>query len=74
MPFVKRRSRRAESKGKGAEMKVDYKDVATLLKFATARGKLYSRSRSGLNARSQRNLSLAMKRARFLALMPFVGR
>ncbi len=52
---------------------VDYKDVAVLSKLTTQQGKLYSRKRSGNCAGHQRSCKRAIKRARFLALMPYVG-
>jgi small subunit ribosomal protein S18 len=52
---------------------VDYKDVAGLSKLTTQQGKLYSRKRSGNCAEHQRSFKRAVKRARFLALMPYVG-
>ncbi|MDP7161877.1 MAG: 30S ribosomal protein S18 [Phycisphaerae bacterium] len=52
---------------------VDYKDIATLNKLTTQQGKIYSIKRSGNCARHQRSCRQAIKRARFLALMPFVG-
>lgn len=51
----------------------DYKDVQTLKKLCTARGKLFSRKRSGNCARHQRLVKRAVKYARFLALLPYVG-
>lgn len=53
--------------------KVDYKDIQTLYKLCTGQGKLYSRKRSGNCAYHQRSAQQAVKRARFLALMPYVG-
>ena len=53
---------------------VDYKDVRSLQKLSTLQGKLYSRKRSGNCARHQRQAKRAVKRARFLALLPYVGR
>ena len=53
---------------------VDYKDTRTLLKLITPQGKLFSRKRSGACAYCQRRLKVAVKRARILALLPFVGR
>ena len=53
---------------------VDYKDLATLQKMVSAQGKLYGRKRTGTMSRFQRKLKLAVKRARFLALLPFVAR
>ncbi|MBN2448245.1 MAG: 30S ribosomal protein S18 [Phycisphaerae bacterium] len=51
----------------------DYKDVASLQRLLTTHGKMFSRKRSGLNAREQRSAALAVKRARFMALLPYVG-
>jgi len=53
--------------------KIDYKDIASLSKLTTQQGKLFSRKRSGNCAGCQRKVKLAVKRARFLALMPYVG-
>lgn len=52
---------------------IDYKDVSLLQRMTTAQGKLFSRKRSGLDAHCQRALALAVKRARFLALLPYVS-
>jgi small subunit ribosomal protein S18 len=52
---------------------IDYKDVQTLMKLVTTRGKMLSRKRSGNCARHQRDAKRALKRARFLSLMPFVA-
>lgn len=52
---------------------VDYKDVAVLSKLTTQQGKLFSRKRAGNCARHQRSCVRAVKRARFLALMPYKG-
>ncbi len=51
---------------------IDYKDVALLQRLTSAQGKLFSRKRSGLDAECQRKVALALKRARYLALMPYV--
>ena len=53
---------------------IDYKDVRTLQKLSTPQGKLYSRKRSGTCAYHQRRVKQAVKRARFMALLPYVGR
>jgi small subunit ribosomal protein S18 len=53
---------------------VDYKDVRLLQKLITPQGKLYSRKRSGACAYCQRRIKVAVKRARYLALLPYVGR
>jgi small subunit ribosomal protein S18 len=52
---------------------VDYKDVQGLKKLCTSQGKLFSRKRSGTCAAFQRAVSTAVKRARFMALLPYVG-
>jgi small subunit ribosomal protein S18 len=52
---------------------VDYKDVATLKKLTSSQGKLFSRKRSGNCAAFQRAVKDAVKRARFLALLPYAG-
>ena len=52
---------------------VDYKDVQGLKKMCTSQGKLFSRKRSGLCAAYQRAISVAVKRARFMGLLPYVG-
>jgi small subunit ribosomal protein S18 len=52
---------------------VDYKDVGLLKKMCTNQSKLFSRKRSGNCAAFQRAVSTAVKRARYMALLPFVG-
>jgi small subunit ribosomal protein S18 len=52
---------------------IDYKDVPGLKRFVTAQGKLMSRKRTGLSAAAQRALAAAVKRARFMALLSYVG-
>jgi len=52
---------------------IDYKDSKTLKYFTTERGKIIPRRISGTCAKHQRKLSLAIKRARSIALLPFVG-
>lgn len=52
----------------------DYKEVNELRRFVTERGKIVSRGRSGICRRHQRELAMAIKRARFLALLPFATR
>ena len=51
---------------------VDYKDDRTLGRFTTERGKILPSRLSGMCARHQRQLSEAIKRARYLALLPFI--
>ncbi|NEQ46361.1 MAG: 30S ribosomal protein S18 [Leptolyngbya sp. SIOISBB] len=52
---------------------IDYKDVDLLRKFITERGKILPRRISGLTAKQQRDLTTAVKRARMLALLPYVN-
>ena len=52
---------------------VDYKEVDLLHKFLTASNKIMSRKRAGTSAREQRDIRRAIKKARFLALLPFTG-
>ncbi len=52
---------------------VDYKDLSSLTKMTTQQGKMFSRKRSGNCARHQRSCKRAVKHARFLGLMPYVG-
>lgn len=53
---------------------VDYKDVEILKKFLNPHGRMLSRKKSGLSAHFQRKLSIAVKRARFIGLLPYVSR
>ncbi len=53
---------------------IDYKDLAVLQKLVTSQGKHYPRKRSGNCAKHQRATRRALKRARFIGLMPFCGR
>jgi small subunit ribosomal protein S18 len=53
------------------ELRIDYKDSKTLRYFVTERGKIVPRRISGNCAKHQRELTLAIKRARQIALMPF---
>ena len=51
----------------------DYRDVKTLQRYIDVYGRIEPMSKTGLSAKQQRQLSTAIKRARFLALMPFVA-
>jgi small subunit ribosomal protein S18 len=53
--------------------KIDYKDVNMLRRFISDQGQIDSRRRSGTCARHQRRLTLAVKRARILALLPYTA-
>ncbi|BAY27922.1 30S ribosomal protein S18 [Calothrix sp. NIES-2100] len=52
---------------------IDYKDVDLLRKFITERGKILPRRITGLTSQQQRDLTLAIKRARIVALLPFIN-
>jgi small subunit ribosomal protein S18 len=51
---------------------IDYKDEKTLSNFITDRGKIMPRRVSGTCARHQRKLGQAIKRARYLAILPYI--
>ncbi len=50
---------------------IDYKDVAKLRRFITEKGKILPRRMSGVCAKHQRPLAIAIKRARVMALLPY---
>ncbi len=50
---------------------IDYKDIARLRKYVSERGKILSRRTTGTCARHQRALTVAIKRARTVALLPY---
>ena len=52
---------------------IDYKDVARLRKCTTERGKIMPRRMSGVCAKHQRELAIAIKRARIMSLLPYVA-
>lgn len=53
---------------------IDYKDIDTLRDFTTERGKILPRRITGISAFHQKKLTNAIKRARYMALMPFVSK
>lgn len=62
----------------GAEIRkalqvIDYKNVDLLVRFLTPQGKLFSRKRSGNSQAAQQRLKAAVKQARQMALIPYVG-
>jgi small subunit ribosomal protein S18 len=59
--------------GKGAP-KIDYKDVHLLRRFVSERGKIVPSRITAVSAKKQRELAQAIKRARFLALLPYVDK
>jgi small subunit ribosomal protein S18 len=52
---------------------IDYKDTDTLVKFITEKGKILPRRITGVSAYHQKKLTTAIKRARHVALLPFVA-
>lgn len=70
--FQRPRVRVARISKKG-RMYVDYKDTETLKRLLSNNGKMLSRRRTGLSAMEQRMVARAVKRARFMALLPFVA-
>ena len=55
-------------------VEIDYKDLATLKAYVTETGKIVPSRITGTNSNYQRQLAVAIKRARFLALLPYTGR
>jgi len=69
-PFVRRRKSCPFSSPKA--QKIDYKDVKLLTRYMSERGKIVPSRITAVSAKKQRELSTAIKRARFLALIPYV--
>jgi small subunit ribosomal protein S18 len=53
------------------KIEIDYKDISRLQRYISSRAKIEGRRRTGACAKHQRRLALAIKRARFLALLPY---
>ncbi|MEK7593579.1 MAG: 30S ribosomal protein S18 [Patescibacteria group bacterium] len=53
---------------------IDYKDTEILKKFLTPHSRMMSKKRSGVSSINQRKLATAIKRARFMGLLPYVSR
>ena len=56
------------------KLEIDYKNIELLSRYLSARGKILSRRISNTCAKHQRKVARDIKRARFLNLMPYVGR
>lgn len=69
-PFFRRR-KTCPFSGSDA-IQIDYKDVKLLQKFTTERGKIIPSRITAVSQKKQRELAQAIKRARFLSLMPYV--
>ncbi|MCI0532833.1 30S ribosomal protein S18 [bacterium] len=53
---------------------VDYKDIEMLKKYVNPHSRILSKKRTGIGTRNQRRIAKAIKRARFMGLLPFVSR
>jgi len=53
---------------------VDYKDIEVLKRFLTPSARILSRRRTDVTAKNQRKLSEAIKRARFMGLLPYIAK
>ena len=71
-PFFRRR-KSCPFSGKNAQ-KIDYKDVRTLSRFMSERGKIVPSRITAVSAKKQRELARAIKRARNIALLPYIVR
>ncbi|HEY1037683.1 MAG TPA: 30S ribosomal protein S18 [Candidatus Paceibacterota bacterium] len=52
---------------------IDYKDTEVIAKFLNPQGRIMSRKKTGVTAKNQRNLANAIKRARYMALLPYLS-
>ncbi|MFC3050964.1 30S ribosomal protein S18 [Kordiimonas pumila] len=69
-PFFRRR-KTCPFTGEGAQV-IDYKDVKLLQKYVSERGKIVPSRITAVSAKKQRELAKAIKRARNIALLPFI--
>lgn len=53
---------------------IDYKDIDLLKRFLAPNARILPKKRTGVTAKNQRNLAQAVKRARFMGLLPFVAK
>ncbi|MFW5750931.1 MAG: 30S ribosomal protein S18 [Planctomycetota bacterium] len=52
---------------------IDYRDIGTLQRYVSAQGKIQPRKKNNVSSYYQRQLKIAIKRARFVGLLPYVG-
>lgn len=81
--FMQNEPRESRRKGRSSQRRcpfmsagwktIDYKDIDTLKRFITERGKILPRRITGVSAKFQRQLNIAIKRARYIAILPFVS-
>lgn len=53
---------------------IDYKDIETLRKFLNPNARILSHKKTGLSAKQQREIAQAIKRARYIGLLPYIAR
>lgn len=53
---------------------IDYKDIELLRRFITPSARMQSRKRTDVTAKNQRKLAIAIKRARFMGLLPYIAK
>jgi small subunit ribosomal protein S18 len=53
---------------------IDYKDIDLLRRFLSPNAKILSRKRTGVTAKNQRKLALAIKRSRYMGLLPYIAK
>ena len=73
MPTKSRRGRKSCPFESNPKLVIDYKDPKLLKQYTTERGKIVPRRITGVSAKNQRKLALNIKRARQLALLPFLA-
>ncbi len=73
MPQQRRGGRRRRKVDFIAANHIDYKDTDLLKRFISERGKILPRRVTGTSAKNQRKLTVAIKRARIMGLLPFVA-
>jgi len=83
MAHMKKKKRKARAKRVEAPkpcrftregvFEIDYRDIDTLRRYVSAQGKIHPRKKNNVSAFYQRQLTTAIKRARYLALLPTVG-
>lgn len=71
--FNKRRRRVDPILKKKTVAYIDYKAVKTLSRYITPQGKMFGSKRTGFCSQNQRQLMVAIKRARYLGLLPYIG-
>lgn len=54
-------------------IKIDYKAIDILQKFINPNGKILNRKKTNLSAKNQRSIALAIKRARYIGLLPYIS-